>query len=153
MRLRHVALALAPVLIFAACSSGGSSGSPLAASASPSPVASGAGQRIEVKLSDALKMEPAAMTAKVGQSVTFVVTNTGSTEHEFYVGDEAAQMKHNEEMMGMSQMAHDEAMGIGVKPGETKELTITFPTAGALIAGCHVSGHYAAGMKATIEVE
>ena len=153
MRLRHVALALAPVLIFAACSSGGSSGSPLAASASPSPVASSSGQRIEVKLSDALKMEPAAMTAKVGQSVTFVVTNTGSTEHEFYVGDEAAQMKHSEEMMGMSQMAHDEAMGIGVKPGETKELTITFPTAGALIAGCHVSGHYAAGMKATIQVE
>lgn len=153
MRLRRLALALAPVLIVTACSSGGSTGSPSAAPASPSPAASSAGQRIEVKLSDALKMEPAAMTAKVGHPVTFVVTNTGSTEHEFYVGDQAAQMKHNEEMMGMSGMAHDEAMGIGVKPGETKELTITFPTAGALIAGCHVSGHYAAGMKAIIEVE
>ena len=52
----------------------------------------------------------------------------------------------------MGVMAHDEAMGIGLKPGQTKELTITFTGDGAMFAGCHVPGHYPAGMKATIGV-
>ena len=37
-------------------------------------------------------------------------------------------------------------------PGQTKELTVTFPAATSLLAGCHVAGHYAGGMKATVEV-
>jgi plastocyanin len=47
--------------------------------ASPSP----ASQTIEVKLSDALRMEPAVMTVMPGQPVTFMLTNTGTIEHEF----------------------------------------------------------------------
>ena len=47
---------------------------------------------------------------------------------------------------------HDEEMGIGVEPGETKELTVTFPEADSILAGCHVAGHYAGGMKASIEI-
>lgn len=39
-----------------------------------------------------------------------------------------------------------------LKPGETKELMHRFETAGASLAGCHVAGHYAGGMKATITV-
>jgi uncharacterized cupredoxin-like copper-binding protein len=49
-------------------------------------------------------------------------------------------------------MAHDEPAGIGVDPGETKELTFTFTVAGETIAGCHEIGHYSAGMKAAITV-
>lgn len=155
MRRRHLALAWAILMVVAACSGPGatSSAPPAATSPSSGPTGSAAAQRIEVKLTDSLKMEPAEMTVKAGQPVTFIVTNTGSTDHEFYVGDEAAQLEHAKEMMGMSGMAHDEAMGIGLKPGETKELTITFPAVEALVAGCHVAGHYAAGMKAMIEVE
>ena len=119
--------------------------------ASSSPAASADAQRIEVKLTDALKMEPAQLTVKAGQPVTFVVTNTGATDHEFYLGDETAQNEHGTEMKSMGgMMAHDEENGIGLKPGETKELTFTFPNAGAFLAGCHVSSHYAAGMKASI---
>ena len=74
----------------------------------------------------------------------------GSTNHEFYLGDEAAQMAHDGEMGGMAGMNHDEAQGIGLMPGETKTLEYTFAAPGAYQAGCHVNGHYAAGMKATI---
>jgi uncharacterized cupredoxin-like copper-binding protein len=31
-------------------------------------------------------------------------------------------------------------------------MTVTFPAAASLLAGCHVAGHYAGGMKATIEI-
>lgn len=153
MRLRHVALAPAILLVVAACSGPGttSSAPPAAASPSSGPTGSAAAQRIEVKLTDGLKMEPAEMTVKAGQSITFVVTNSGAIEHEFYLGDEAAQAEE-EQMMQSGSMMEDSAQGITLKPGETKELTYTLDTAGQMMAGCHVAGHYAAGMKATITV-
>ena len=119
--------------------------------ASAAPASAGA-TRIEVALTDSLKMEPAAMSVPAGVPVIFVVTNRGATDHEFYLGDEAAQAAHEAEMIAMGGMAHDEPNGIGLKPGATKELTFTFPTAGTFIAGCHIAGHYAVGMKALITV-
>ena len=151
MRLRHLALAPALVLIAAACSGAGSTSSPSVPAASPSAAASAAAQRIEVMLTDALKMEPAEITVKAGQPVTFVVTNTGSTDHEFYLGDEAMQSEQ-EAMMQSGEMVHDTADGVSLKAGETKELTYSFDEVGETFAGCHFPGHYAGGMKATITV-
>ncbi len=108
--------------------------------------------RVEVTLTDAFRIEPAAMTVPAGVPVTFVVTNSGVIPHEFVVGDEAYQEAHAATMQGMASMAHDDADAIGVAPGVTKELTITFARPGVTLAGCHVPGHYAAGMQATITV-
>ncbi len=150
--MRRFSLLLLPVvaLLTAACSTGGpatpsASGQPSGASASGAPM------RIEVKLLDTLRMEPATMTVPAGVPVTFVVTNSGSTDHEFYLGDEDAQAEHEKDMMS-GGMPHDEPEGIAVKPGETKELTYTFAKAGETIAGCHVAGHYGGGMRAGITV-
>ena len=133
-------------LLAVACSTGGSTPPSLTGTSQPA-----IATRIDVQLTDALKIEPAVMAVPVGVPVTFVVTNTGLLEHEFYLGDEAAQAEHDREMAA-SGMAHDEPEGIGVDPGETKELVFTFAQAGGSIAGCHVVGHYGAGMKATITV-
>jgi len=156
MRPSRLALLQAIAVLIAACSSGtGSTAAPSsAASQSPSSAssASAGATRIDVQLTDALKIEPARLTVPAGVPVTFVVTNAGLTDHEFYLGDEAAQAAHEQEMMKMGGMAHDEEMGIGVKPGETKELTVTFPAGGSILAGCHVAGHYAGAMKAVVEI-
>ena len=166
MRLPRLALIPAAVLLVAACSSGGAtpaapsaatSSAPSAATSSPSSAETSsapsvAATRIEVTLTDALKIEPASMTVPAGVPVTFVVTNSGVTDHEFYLGDEAAQAEHEKEMAEMGGMSHDEPEGIAVKPGETKELTYTFAQAGQTLAGCHVVGHYGGGMKADITV-
>ena len=155
MRRSHLLLLPAATLLVAACSTGGGATSasptiaPSTASGAPSPFI--AANRIEVKLLDTLRMEPATMTVPMGVPVTFVVTNPGSTEHEFYLGDEAAQGAHEQVMMS-GGMAHDEPEEIAVKPGETKELTYTFAKVGETLAGCHVAGHYGAGMKAAITV-
>ena len=142
-------VALATLL--AACSSSGASASP---SMATTPAASDpASTQIEVTLTDALKIEPGAITVPAGVPVTFVVTNAGSIEHEFYLGDEAAQAAHEEEMKSMGGMTHDEPEGISVPAGETKQLTYTFDTPGTTLAGCHLPGHYAGGMKAEITVE
>ncbi|MEX2183695.1 MAG: plastocyanin/azurin family copper-binding protein [Chloroflexota bacterium] len=149
MRLARLALISAAALLVAACSSGGGATS----GPSASPASSGpATTRIEVNLTDALKIEPASMTVPAGVPVTFVVTNSGLIDHEFYLGDEAAQAEHEKEMAEMGGMAHDEPEGIAVMPGETKELTYTFAEAGETLAGCHVAGHYGGGMKAVVTV-
>jgi uncharacterized cupredoxin-like copper-binding protein len=156
MKSRYLALAPALVLIVAACG-GGSTSSPSVAGSSPSSAVSPstAAQRIEVKLTDALRMEPAEMAVRSGQPVTFVVTNAGAIQHEFFVGDQGAQDDHEMAMASMATMVPDGPDGLDgivLKPGETVELTHTFAAAGAFQAGCHETGHYAAGMKATITV-
>ena len=151
MRRSQLLLLPAVVLFVAACSSGGAGTT--APSVSSVPSASAEATRIEVTLLDTLKIEPASMTVPAGVAVTFVVTNTGAADHEFYLGDEAAQAAHEKEMISRGGMAHDEPEGIAVKPGETKELTYTFAQAGETLAGCHFVGHYAGGMKAAITFE
>ena len=130
------------LVIVAACSTGsGASTAPTLAS-----------NRIDVTLTDAMRIEPATMTVPAGVPVTFMVTNVGSTDHEFYLGDEASQAEHELEMQSMGGMMHDEPDGVAVDPGQTKELTFTFAEPGDTMAGCHVTGHYASGMKAAITV-
>ena len=148
-QIRFVAASAAVLaLLAAACSGSGSvKGTPAASAAAPT-----AATTIEVTLYDTLQMDPNQLSVPAGQAVTFVVTNDGVLDHEFFVGDETAQAGHAQEMATMGGMAHDESMGIGLKPGETKELIVTFKTAGQMFAGCHVAGHYAGGMKAAIQV-
>ena len=151
MRIHRLAAFVLVLLLVGACSAGASSTpstSPSFASSQPS----GTATRLEVKLTDALKVEPAEVMVPVGRAVTFVVTNAGAIAHEFFVGDEAAQAAHEKEMSSMGGMGHEDANGIALKPGETRELTITFAAPGKIIAGCHEPGHYAGGMKATIEI-
>ena len=52
----------------------------------------------------------------------------------------------------MGGITQDEPGGIVLKPGETKELPYTFSKAGAFVAGCQKTAHYAGGMKAAITV-
>lgn len=149
--MRHVglvaAISLGVVVVAAACSGTGSaSGTPPAAE---DPLTT----TFEVTLHDTLQMEPNQLSVPAGQAITFVVTNDGVLDHEFFVGDELAQAGHAQEMATMGGMAHDESMGIGLKPGETKELIVSFEKTGQLIAGCHVNGHYAGGMRAAIQVQ
>lgn len=122
------------------------------APASSVSTASASATRVDVTLTDSLKIELASRTVPAGVPVTFVVSNRGATDHEFYLGDEAAQAGHEKEMASMGGMTHDEREGLSVKPGETKELTYTFAQAGEILAGCHVAGHYAGGMNAAITV-
>ena len=151
-RLLMFATLAAVAAVVVACSGGGAA--TVSPSATNSPTSSDeADTRIGVTLTDALRMEPAAFSVPAGVPVTFVVTNAGSADHEFYLGDEAAQAAHEEEMASLGGMTHDEPEGIAVGPGETKELTYTFAGPESMVAGCHLPGHYAGGMKADITVE
>jgi uncharacterized cupredoxin-like copper-binding protein len=143
MKRCHLVL-IAIALLLAACSSGGSS--------TTSPTASAGPRTIDVTMSDELLFEPTTFTVSAGETVTFRVHNAGRTLHEFYVGDEAAQAEH-EAVMAEMGMAHGDESDIGVEPGATGSLEYTFADPGELLVGCHQPGHYAGGMRATIQVE
>jgi uncharacterized cupredoxin-like copper-binding protein len=140
MRLSLLAALLVVVSLASACA--GPAATPTLAPAT----------RIEVTLTDAMRIEPDPITVPAGVPITFVVTNTGQIDHEFMLGDEAEQAEHEQEMLEPGAMVHDHSYAIAVKPGQTKELVYTFDAAGQLLAGCHIPGHYPAGMKATVTV-
>jgi uncharacterized cupredoxin-like copper-binding protein len=136
-----LAALLATTLVVAAC----------AGPATPSP--SPAGPRtIEVTTTDDLRFEPSSFRVSSGETVRFVVHNAGQAVHEFYIGDEEAQMEHEQEMR-TGAMMHDDPEGVTVQPGETETLEYTFTEPGQLLVGCHEPGHYAGGMVGTIDVE
>jgi uncharacterized cupredoxin-like copper-binding protein len=138
-------LALVPVLalVLAACAAGTSS----------IPTADGEPRTVSATLHDDMRIDLSVTDFRVGETVRFEVTNEGAARHEFYVGDEEAQMHHAEEMADMGgDMMHDEEDGVTVEPGQTKTLEYTFAQGGEILAGCHEPGHYDAGMSATMQV-
>lgn len=114
--------------------------------------ASAADRTIEVEARD-IAFDPTSIEVATGETVTFVVTNTGEALHEFTLGDAAMQEQHAEEMEGgHAGEAHHGPNSVTVEPGGTAELTWRFEDAGELEYACHVPGHYEAGMRGTITV-
>ena len=110
---------------------------------------------LEITAGDDLRFTPEALRVQAGETIAFKVTNTGTVPHEFVIGDEAVQQEHEEEMVsgeGMAGMDDDASYAVDVPAGETATLIYTFGTEGTLLYGCHVPGHYGAGMRGVITI-
>jgi Cu+-exporting ATPase len=113
-----------------------------------------ADRTIAIAAGDDLRFAPEALTVRAGETVAFRVTNTGASEHEFVIGDAAEQTQHELTMAAGGAMAPmgAEANALNLPPGKTETLVYHFTRPGTLLYGCHVAGHYAAGMHGTITV-
>ncbi|GEM_PF-130274 len=108
---------------------------------------------IEVTTLDTMTLEPIMITVSAGETVTFVVTNSGQIVHEFTLGDAAMQQEHAMMMAHIpAGMAHDTPNTITLQPGETKHLTWRFGGTGTLEYACHEPGHYQSGMRGEITI-
>lgn len=154
----QVAIGVIASVVLAACSSGGDE-----ADADGGSSSSEAGIRtVEIQTLDSLSFDPSEIRVGAGETVRFVISNQGTVEHEFLIGDESDQEEHEAEMNGGGSTASSPMAGMGgtgematlvrVAPGEVKELTRTFEKAGTLLYACHVPGHYAGGMIGSITV-
>jgi len=110
---------------------------------------------VEIKHVDTRKFDPPTVDAKAGETITFRITNTATSLHEFFLGDKKAQEAHEAEMAAMGdaemKMSDTEAR-LFLEPGETKELTWNFPSKAEVPFGCHMPGHFEGGMQGTIKV-
>ena len=113
-----------------------------------------ASRMIEIDANDDFSFGPDAVDVKLGETVTFSVTNTGKVPHEFTLGPADVQLEHNKEMTKMGDMEMtDEPNAISLAAGETAKLTWEFTNADPLLFGCHIPGHYDAGMVGDINVQ
>ena len=145
-----LALELGLLLLLAAC---GQSGGQRQASPSSLHVTAVGPHTVEIQMSDDLRFVPDRIIVDVGQTVKFFAHNRSSAEHEFFIGDAAAQEQHEREMRaGTIPNMHYRPDDMVVMARDSNELSYTFTAPGELIFGCHEPGHYAAGMRGTIEV-
>lgn len=107
---------------------------------------------IEVTAVD-IKYDKAKFDVKAGETIKFVVTNTGKLRHEFMIGDAEEQKAHAEMMKQMPDMVHADANTLSLEPGETKSLIWQFTKPGILEVACHIPGHYEAGMVSKVVVK
>jgi uncharacterized cupredoxin-like copper-binding protein len=115
--------------------------------------AASGGRTIDIDMKDN-DFSPASISVKAGEQVQFVFHNKGRVPHDAFVGDEAAQMAHEHDMMASSAMDHPDhgGEGITVEPGQTGTLSHAFDKSGTSVIGCHQPGHYAAGMRINVNV-
>jgi uncharacterized cupredoxin-like copper-binding protein len=95
------------------------------------------------------RFDPGAFEFDSGETVRFVIHNADPIDHEFLLGNDAAQDRHEKG----THASHGAVPGeISVPAGSTRSTTYTFTQPGDLIIGCHLPAHYAFGMRAEVTV-
>jgi uncharacterized cupredoxin-like copper-binding protein len=94
-------------------------------------------------------------TVPVGEPVTFRFVNEGQIEHEAMFGS----MHQQEEFASTdghgdhgSEGHHGEIAAITLDAATAGEMVMVFDSLGEVLIGCHLPGHWDAGMVATLEV-
>ncbi len=116
-----VLLALIAALALSACGGG----------TSPAP----SGKTFKVDASE-FAFAPNTFSAKVGEEITFSITNKGALEHNFVVFDPSG----------------NELGRVAISAGSTASLKVKPAAAGAHAIECDVPGHKEPGMVATLTV-
>ena len=107
---------------------------------------------ITVDMNDTMRFTPDKLAIRQGDTVRFVVKNSGKIMHEFVLGTMTELKNHAEMMKKHPGMEHDEPYMAHVAPGKTQTLVWQFTKAGAFQFGCLLPGHLEAGMAGTINV-
>ncbi len=107
---------------------------------------------VQVDTEDKMRFSPANFSVKQGETIRFVVKNSGKIKHEFVLGKAKELKEHYELMKKFPEMEHAEANMVTVGPGQTSEVIWKFTKAGAVDFACLHPGHYDAGMKGAIKV-
>lgn len=116
---------------------------------------------IAVNMDDQMRFTPSQIDVQAGETIRFVVTNSGRTTHEMVLGSDQDIRVHAEAMKqaaakGSAQQEHPHhgtGAAISVRAGQTGELVVTFAQATRLQMACLIPGHYEAGMRGTLEVK
>ena len=88
--------------------------------------ASKVSRTINVDMADTMRFTPAAISVKQGETVRFVVKNSGGVKHEFVLGTQAELKEHYELMKKFPEMEHSDPNQVTVAPGKTGEIVWTF---------------------------
>jgi uncharacterized cupredoxin-like copper-binding protein len=108
---------------------------------------------IRLDMTDAFRFTPAGITVKRGETVKFVVANSGKVLHEMVLGTTEDLKEHAALMKKFPNMEHADANMAHVKPGAKGEIVWQFSKAGEFQFACLLPGHYEAGMVGKVVVK
>ena len=108
---------------------------------------------IEVTMDDAMRFTPSQIDVKAGETVRFLVINSGKIPHEMVIGSLAELKAHAAEMLEAPDMEHSEPNMVTLDAGQRGELIWQFAKATKVDFACLIPGHTEAGMVGQIHVE
>jgi uncharacterized cupredoxin-like copper-binding protein len=107
---------------------------------------------IEVEMKDSMRFVPDHIEVKSGETIRFLLRNTGKLDHEMALGS-PGELKEHAAMMRMHPgMKHDHPGQVTVGPGGTGELIWRFTSPGTVDFACPIPGHIETGMVGKIRV-
>ncbi len=107
---------------------------------------------VAVDMTDNMRFTPASISVKQGETIRFVVKNSGAVKHEFVLGTEKELKEHYELMKKFPEMEHADPNQVTVAPGKTGQVIWQFTKSGRVEFACLQPGHYDAGMKGAVTV-
>ena len=72
---------------------------------------------VQIDMSDAMRYTPARIDATQGETIRFVIKNSGTVKHELVLGTEKELKEHYEVMKKFPEMEHDDPNMVTVAPG------------------------------------
>lgn len=108
---------------------------------------------IDVEMNDTMRFSPASIRVKPGETIKFVLKNSGKVKHEMVLGSMKELKKHAALMQKFPEMEHADPNMASVEPGKTGELVWQFTKAGTFDFACLQPGHFEAGMVGKVAVK
>lgn len=107
---------------------------------------------VEVDMTDNMRFTPGEISVRQGETVRFVVKNSGAVKHELVLGTPEELRAHYALMLKTPGMEHADDNMVSVAPGMAGEVVWRFTKAGNVHFACLQPGHYDAGMKGLVKV-
>ena len=107
---------------------------------------------VKVEMSDTMRFTPARIAVSRGQTIRFLVTNTGKIRHEMVLSTAAELKAHAALMRKFPAMEHADPNQITVEAGKTGEIVWQFTKSGTFDFACLEPGHFEAGMTGKVIV-
>jgi uncharacterized cupredoxin-like copper-binding protein len=108
---------------------------------------------VELVAGDNMRYAPDQIKVKEGETIRFVVRNTGQLKHEMVLGTRKELMEHAALMQKFPEMEHADANMLSLLPGKTGEIVWQFTHSGTVDFACLQPGHMEAGMVGKVAVK
>ncbi|MDP5007587.1 MAG: cupredoxin family protein, partial [Glaciimonas sp.] len=105
---------------------------------------------VTVDMDDSMRFTPENFSTKRGETIKFIVKNSGKLKHEMVLGSITELKKHAAMMLKFPEMEHDDPNQVAIEPGKTGEFIWQFSKAGTFDFACLEPGHFEAGMHGKI---
>jgi uncharacterized cupredoxin-like copper-binding protein len=113
-------------------------------------------REVDIVMSDGaggMRFAPDRVEVRRGVQVRFVISNSGSLTHEFFLGTPGENREHAAMMARMPDMKHDDPNARTVAPGRSSSILWRFSDTGEYEFACLIPGHYQAGMHGVVIVK